>query len=153
VGDKIMETTLNIHVDILSRITKKAGACGISRSKLITSLIKKVMEDIPDPGCLGTMVRYQESKDCNEWHVFHLQLRVDDYEYFLDLRKLLKMSVSLILAYAVNKYLGKLITFKADNYIYKHYAIIKEIINDTICWKFIWGFPPDLRKLLPKSQN
>ncbi len=148
-----METTLNIHVDILNKISRAAQSYGTSRSELITTLIKKLMDDIIDPGCLGTMVRYQKRSDPDNWHAFHLQIRADDYEYFLDLRKLLKMSVSLILAYAVNKYLGKQKTYNTDNYLYKHYAISKEIINNVICWKFIWGFPPDILELLPKSQQ
>ncbi len=146
-----METTLNIRVDILNKITRAALSSGISRSELITSLIKQVMNDISDPGCLGTMVRYQKRSDLSDWHLFHLQVRMDDYEYFLDLRKLLKMSVSLILAYAVKRYLGKQIVLNTDNYCYKNYIIIKETINDIICWKFIWGFPPDLHKLFPTS--
>jgi hypothetical protein len=144
-----METTLNIRTDILKKITNTARTSGISRSQLITTLIKNAMNDISDPGRLGTMVRYQKKSDLKDWHIFHLHIRVDDYEYFLDLRKLLKMSVSLILAYAVNMYLSKLKTFTTDNYLYKHYTIIKEIINDVICWRFIWGIPPDLDKLLP----
>ncbi len=144
-----METTLNIQVDILNKITRAAQSHGMSRSEMITLLIKKTIYDISDPGRPGTMVRYQKRKDLKDWQVFHIQIRSDDYEYFLDLRKLLKMSVSLILAYAVNKYLDKLEIVTTDNYLYKHYTIIREIINDAICWKFIWGMPPDLHILLP----
>lgn len=147
-----METTLNIDSDIYDKITMAAASYGISRSELIILLIKKTMDDIPDPGCMGTMVRYQKRRNHRQWHVFHLQVRMDDYEYFLDLRKLLKMSVSLILAYAVNKFLNKLKISKTDNYPYKNYLIIKEVINNLISWRFIWGYPLNIRQFLPKRQ-
>ncbi len=145
-----METTLNMHIDVLEKITRAAQKRGISRSKLIVQLIKNVMHDIPDPGRMGRLVKYQERSRPENWHTFHIHLRIDDYEYLLDLRKLLKMSVSSILVYAVETYLGKLMNTKGtDNNRYKNYIIMRELIDDIICWKFIWGFPPNLEKHLP----
>jgi hypothetical protein len=148
-----METTLNIHIDILRKITMAAGSLGISRSELITLLIKKMMDDITDPGRLGSMVQYQERSSPDCWRVFHLQVGFDDYEYFIDLRKLLKMSVSLILAYAVKKFLNKLNISKTDNYPYKNYLIVKEVIDNVICWRYIWGYPINIRQFLPKRHS
>ena len=107
------------------------------------------MDDISDPGRMGKMVQYQNRRNPDAWHTFHLQVREDDYEYFLDLRKLLKMSVSLILAYAVEKFLDKLLkNNNTDNNRYCNYVIVKDVIDDIICWKFIWGFPPNLEKFI-----
>jgi hypothetical protein len=95
------------------------------------------------------MVQYQGRRSSPEWRVFHIQVREDMYEYWLDLRKLLKMSVSLILAHAVKKFLCKLMKINStDNYLCKNYIIIKEIIDSVIVWKFIWGYPPNLEKFL-----
>ena len=145
-----METTINIHYDILDKISFIARTKGISRSEMIIMLIKKGMIEMADPGRLGNLVRYQERARCGDWHVFHIKLRVDDYEYLLDLRKFLKMSVSLILASMVKKYLSGI--FKkniTDNYRFKDYIIIKEVLDNVICWKFLWGFPPNIKKFLP----
>ena len=144
-----METTLNIRTDITEKINMAVQSRGISRSEMIVILIKKVMDDISDPGRMGRMVRYQERCRPDEWHTVHLYVREDDYEYFLDLRKLLKMSVSLILAYAVEKFLDKLLKRNGtDNNRYRNYVIAREVINDIICWKLIWGFPPNIEKLV-----
>jgi len=144
-----METTLNIHSDILKRIDTAAKTKGISCSEMIVVLLKKVMNDNGNPPCIGRLVRYQERCKPEHWQVFHVQLRSDEYEYFLDLRKLLKMSVSLILAYAVNKFLGKKIrSCNTDNYQYENYVIMKEYINSIICWKFMWGYPSEIGKHL-----
>jgi len=144
-----METTLNIHADILKQIARAAQANGISLSEMIALLIQKVTADIANPGRIGRMVQYQGRRSSSEWRVFHIQVREDMYEYWLDLRKLLKMSVSLILAYAVKKFLCKLMKINStDNYLCKNYIIVKEVIDSVIVWKFIWGFPPNMEKLL-----
>jgi hypothetical protein len=137
-----MKTTLNIHYEILKIITVAAQERAISRSDLIISLLKRVMEDMSTPGDLGRLVQYQKRGKAADWHTFHIKLRVDEYEYFLDLRKLLKMSVSLILSYAVKRYLINTPEKNiGDNYPYKNYVIIRELIDNIICWKLVWGYP------------
>jgi hypothetical protein len=144
-----METTLNIRTDISVKIAFAAQARGISRSQMIAILIKKVMDDISNPGRMGNLVQYQQRRKQGEWHTFHLYVREDDYEYFLDLRKLLKMSVSLILAYAVEKFLDKILkTNDTDKNRFRNYTVIRDVIDDIICWKFIWGFPHNIEKLI-----
>ncbi|MBN2160926.1 MAG: hypothetical protein JW807_16165 [Spirochaetes bacterium] len=147
-----METTLNIDIAVLSEITAAAQARGISRSVMIINLIKEIMNEIPDLSRLGRMVQYQERKGKDNWHTFHLYLREDDYEYFLDLRKLFKMSVSLILAFAVKKFLKRQIEANnTDNYTFKNYIVIREHIDGVISWRFLWGWPRNLKKILPHS--
>ncbi len=144
-----METTLNIHVDIYKRIVDDAARKGLSCSELIVYLLKKVMDDMPNPSSLGKMVQYQKRSTSNEWHTLHVSLREDDYEYFLDLRKLMKMSVSMILACAVKKYLQRLLNEKiTDNYQFKNYILAKMVIDNIVCWKLIWGYPPDIHKFI-----
>jgi hypothetical protein len=146
-----METTINIHIDILGKIRAAALSGGVSCSGLIILLIKKVMDDMPDTGRPGRMVRYQDRAQPEEWLTFHLQLREDDYEYLLDLRKLCKMSVSLILAYAVKKYCAAVSNKDVtDNYLnqYRNYLVIREIYHGIICWRFCWGFPPHLEEII-----
>ncbi len=116
---------------------------------MIIFLIKKTMDDVSLEAHMGKMVRYQEKRNTKEWHTFHVRLRMDDYEYFLDLRKLLKMSVSLILAYAVEKFLDEVLKNSiSDNYRYKNYTVIREVVDNIISWKFIWGFPVNFIKKL-----
>ncbi len=144
-----METTLNMRADIMERIGIEARKSGISRSKIAIFLLKQAMEDVNNPEPLGKLVRYQTRRRPEEWHEFHLRLREDEYEYLQDLRKFLKMSVSLILSIAVQKYLTKSSKKITDNYRFRNYVLIKEIFNNIISWRIIWGFPPDLEKLLP----
>lgn len=142
-----MKTTLNIDVEILKKIKLSAASRGISVSKLIIILLKMMMNDIVNPGELGRLVRYQERKEPGDWHTFHIHFRIDDYEYFLDLKKLRKMSVSCLLAYAVKRYLHKLTNLEGDNYRQQNYMIMKDLVDNIICWKFFWGFPQNIEKV------
>ncbi len=144
-----METTLYINADILEKINYAARIRRTSRSDMIVMLLREVMNDMPDPAGAGKMVQYQKKGKAEDWYRFHVNLRMDEYEYFLDVRRLLKMSVSLILAYAVNKYLKQLMnTINTDNYQHKNYILAKTVIDNIVCWKLIWGFPPNLKKLI-----
>jgi hypothetical protein len=145
-----MKTTLNIHADTLKKITRAARIKGVSRNNLIIMLLKKTMDDPTNAVRLGKLVRYQKRASPGDWNAFHVYLREYEYEYFLDLRKLLKMSVSLILAIAVKRYLKTptKTSFHGDNYLYKDYVVLGEKIQGLISWRFIWGFPPKIAPLI-----
>lgn len=146
-----METTLNIHVDILDKISKAADKRGISCSSMIVILLQKVMRVRGCNMSMGRLVQYQDRRSREEWHRFHVVWRWDEYEYFLDLRKLLKMSVSKILADAVEKFLKKLRKKDfADKYRIRNYLIIGKCINNVKYWKLFWGLPWNLHRLLKK---
>ena len=144
-----MKTTLNIRTYIMRQISQAAKAQSMSRSAMIAILLKKAMEDIGNPDCMGRLVQYQVKSKPEERHIFHITWKEYDYEYFQDMRKLRKMSVSLLLAHAVKKYLGKRNTIKkSDNYLFINYTIMKEVIDNIICWRFIWGYTPTIVKRL-----
>lgn len=82
-----METTINIHVDLLNRITREARSRKISRSKMIVSLLEMIMEKPSHPLRFGRLVQYQEKRKPEEWHTFHITLMEDENEYFQDLKK------------------------------------------------------------------
>lgn len=139
-----METTVNMRRDILRQIARAAESRGISQSEMIVLLIKNVMKEITDSATLGRMVRYQERSSHSDWHTFHVCLCMEEYEFVQDLRKIRKMSFSLIIAYAVKKYLIQVLqkNNNTDNYRFTYYSITREVIDSSICWKIIWGNPP-----------
>ncbi|MFC1668820.1 hypothetical protein ACFL20_00385 [Spirochaetota bacterium] len=145
----IIETTININIGILDMLNGMSEKCGISRTEMIVFLLKKVMNENTNRVSINNSVKYQEGSSNSAWHKFHIRLKDDEYEYFLDLRKLLKMSVSLILAYAVREYMDGLISGEiTDNYPFANYIIAKEVIGNVVCWRFFWGIPPDIEKIL-----
>jgi hypothetical protein len=144
-----MKTTLNIRMEILNKIMQAAKIKGLTLSEMITIILKQAMGNVREPKPIGRLVRYQQHNRLEEWRTVHVTWRVDMYEYLQDLRRLLKLSVSLMLADAVKRYLDKLLKQnKTDNYRFMNYVLIKETIDNIICWRHIWGFPPDLDKFI-----
>jgi len=140
-----IETTINIHIDCLNKISEAARRTGMSRTAIITHLLKYAMDVRERDISCGRRVRYQAREKADTWHTLHVTIRPDDYEYLLDLRKLLKMSVSLILSIVVEKYLKRFLEVKkADNYQIHNYMIMKRIIDGLTHWTFIWGYPPNI---------
>ncbi len=150
-----METTLYIHRAIMEKITYAAHARKISRSDLMRTLIKIILEKhaFYQPN-MGTLVRYQEKCHPDEWHRFHITLREDEYEYCLDLRKFLKMSLSRILALAVNRYIDNMHDeYFTDNNRFINYVIVKEVARSLICWKLYWGYTPHIMTTAPSPEK
>jgi hypothetical protein len=144
-----MKTTINMRRDSLKALATVAQSRGISRSKMAIILLKKEMAGVTDPGCIGTLVRYQKRARPEEWHKFHVRFRPDEYEYFQDLRRLCKFSISYILQRAIKKHISKNRgQDTGDNYLFTNYLIIKDIIDNITCWKFYWGIPPGIEKIL-----
>lgn len=150
-----METTLYIHRAILEKITYAAHARRISRSDLIRTLIKIILDKHALYQLnMGKLVRYQEKCNPEEWHRFHIILREDEYEYYLDLRKFLKMSLSCILALAVNRYIDTMHDeYFTDNNRFINYVIVKKVARSLICWKLYWGYSPRIMATTPPPEK
>ena len=145
----MVETTININFDILGIIDLLARKWGESRTKVIIYLLKRVMFKHTKQVNINSSVKYQEKDSEGGWHKFHIQLKNDEYEYFIDLRKLLKKSVSAILAYAAKKYIEDVMREGfTDNYPFMNYVVAKEVIGDIICWRFCWGISESVAESL-----
>ena len=141
------ETTINIHTDTLTRLSAAASHLRISKSELVSSLVSfykgKSSAYLPS----RIRVCYQERRDKECWRRLHLCLRRDEYDFFLDMRFVLKLSVSFIVSQAVELYLDELMQVminNTDNYRYRNYAICQMYIDDVMCWVHYWGIPRQL---------
>ncbi len=143
-----METTIRMHRDAFVKISQEAEYRNISRSALIAALIQKFMDKSGGGERLGKQVCYQDRKTKGEWRTVHVYFREDMYEFCLDLRKFYKMSVSLILALSINEFLDDRLNTKPDNYRFRNYIIVKEVIDTLICWRLYWGYTPQVVKSL-----
>ena len=120
---------------------------------VIKNILKMIMDKEPNNFSFNKPIKYQDSAPKKKWHKFHLLLKNDEYEYFIDLRKFFKMSVSAIVSFAVKKYYKVMMKLKkTDNYPFKNYIIQKRIINNVITWKIYWGYPKKMEKILETQQ-
>lgn len=145
----LIETTIYVHNSILNKLVEGAAVTRKSINSIIKLLIQRIMRDNQRMIKRNSRIKYQERDLKENWHRIHVVLNEYEYEYCLDLRKFLKMSVSFFLAYAVLRYLDELLKNKigTDNYYYKNYFFIKKTFDGTICWQIYWGIPPDLTAL------
>ena len=144
-----IQTTLNIHKDIMEKITQASKNTGMSGREIIIKLLMKVMSNDCKKATITGSVKYQESDKKEMWRPFHIQYKGNEYEYFLDLRRLLKMSLSYIVAYAVKKYMNIILYGEdTDNYIFQNYILAQEFANGVIFWKLFWGFPKNVEEFI-----
>ena len=145
-----IDTTLHVHKSILETLNKSAEASGRARTLIIKLLMQRVMNNSQKMIKSYSRIQYQGRDVKDNWHRLHIALNECEYEYYLDMRKFYKMSVSFILAYAVRRYLNEIINklmdknFNGDNYLYKNYVFMKFTIDEIICWRIYWGIHPQI---------
>ncbi len=147
---KKIETTINIRGSLKRRVIMASCRSGKSCSDIVAAALKRVMNEVNHEVMIGTRVKYQERRDPSEWETLHVLWLPEDYEYFTDLRKFRKMSVSYVVSYAIKKYLKHIIDqISTDNYlnIFSGYICIKEIIDTIPSWRLIWGRPPSITNI------
>ncbi len=140
----IIDTTINITRCNLDKLISATLITGHSRRDIVSTLLKKMSNDHERMVISWERVRYQKHDDNVEWKCIHLMLWPDEYEFFLDLRKVCKQSVSRLIAYAIDKYLYEVIRIlmkTPDNNRYKNYTIIRKIYDGVVCWIYCWGLP------------
>ena len=149
----MISTTLNIHIDVLSKITDAAKHLDTSRKAVIVLLLKRMMKNHRFFTQSFSTVKYQQDDDKDNWHCFHIRFRPDENEFFVDLRKVCKFSVSCLLAMAVKQFLSELMRDikkkLVDNYQdFKNYVLHKEIVEGILSWQIYWGLPMEHLKTL-----
>jgi len=138
-----IETTVYLDEETMDGIKRLAEREGASFSCMVSVLLN----DFP---CKGgqkprawSRVRYRDRDEEESRKRKHLYLKQDEYEFFIDLRKVYKLSVSYIITIALNAYLyGGKMQGCADNYRYRNYAIVHFMAETVHCWLMCWGVPP-----------
>ncbi len=141
------ETTVNLLERSYRKLKYASGTAGIRSSVLVSSLLNYTRLRAKPAGLVRGLVKYQNRCPGSHWHKLHVCLREDEYEFARDLCKVWKMSVSFIVADAIERYLDELIEkmmVKTDNYRYRNYASSRIVIHDVTCWIYYWGLPPNL---------
>ena len=153
-----IDTTAYLDDDIRQKLDDEARAWGVTRSSLVVLLMRRVMKEYGKKTRYGRTVQYQGKNPEVNRRCVHLSLAERDYECFVDMRKFFKRSVSLLIAYAVVRYLDEvLVEFKSDsnkyytdNNLFNNYFFSFKGTENYICWTISWGIP---RKNPPITHN
>ena len=141
----LIETTICIRNNLSQRLARTAVLTGYSKRSIISILLRRFAEDNNSTPVTGTRIKYQKRFASDDgWRRMHVLLSPVEYEFFIDLRKVFKKSVSACVAEAIDRYLDDLIqtaTKHIDNYRFTNYSFSRIVINNIICWVFAWGVP------------
>ena len=140
----VIDTTVYMRNDIAEWISDMAERAGVSRNAMISALLRGFAEKRHAGVKAWSRVRYQDRAPDGQWTRVHVRLKGDEYEYFIDLRKVFKLSVSYVIAIAVKEYGRSVHVMNVDNYRYHNYAMIHFQEGYVHCWLFCWGIPPKL---------
>ncbi len=148
----IVETSMNVAPETIRALDEAAQTAGTTRSAMLVLVMKKLLERKKMSGNAFARVKYQ--KRGGIWKRMHVSLEGRDYEYFLDMRKGFKFSVSFFVSLAVREYLEELLADIIsngnkipDNYLFQEYIFFHDNESPVTCWIFYWGIPGKLKKL------
>jgi hypothetical protein len=137
-----IETTININIGIDEKLSRAATRTGVSKKNLISSLLRRLSMDFEQIAVPWKRISYQKRDAGKKWKPVHLNLMPDEYEFFNDLRKGCKMSISYLVVYALDKYLDEVmneICEGSDNYRYSNYTLSYVIYDGIVCLIHYWG--------------
>lgn len=143
----VIDTTLHLHADTIKRITRASRLTGKTKRQILSWLLSIIADEQMINPIVWSRIRYQDRDQRANWRRVHISLTPAEYELFLDLRKVYKMSASKIIALAMEKHLKKLINSssdKTDNYRISSYVFSRFIMDGVICWAQYWGLPRKL---------
>lgn len=146
-GILFFETTINISKEVYQKISEAAAKYHISRSRLITMLIEYLVSREKIPASTRGTVQYQQRQAKDQWKTLHVVLPAHVHDFFDDVRKLWKMSLSYLVAMVAEKFLTQmdelLKNASADKYWHGCHTIIHFIKNELHYILCCWGIPPD----------
>lgn len=145
----MVETTVNLDAGSREALERASGLTGCAKSRLVADAMKRLMKGYGGLVRDGRSVKYQVRRGGREWRRLHVALEYRDYEFFIDMRKLCRRSVSFLVVCALNKHLDEIVELhirnkyfeEADNYPFLHYIITHYVVPGAVCWTIYWGMP------------
>ncbi len=159
------ETTTCISLQHLAILQEDAQKLDVPLSTLIVYLVMYAAKKEKKTYVAFKRIAYRKRNTGNPWKRVHLVLYQSEYEFFLDVKKLWKMSLANIIAFCVDNVLEEFFLYfkerlkeiNTDNYpenlpsYYENRSYTFDFHREKgiHCLKFYWGPPPEvLRKHL-----
>mgnify|MGYP006961679083 CR=1 FL=1 len=148
----MIETTVNMSGAMRQEVVRAARMAGVPASALVVAVMKRLMREHRRLARDGRSVEYQKKSGREKWRRLHISIDFRDYEFFVDMRKVSRRSVSFLVVIALNKYLAEVLTAlnrpdyneEADNYPFLHYLLFSNSVPGAVCWTIYWGMPENL---------
>lgn len=148
-----IETTTCISHEHLDVLKSYAQAHNMSLRTFISCFIRFATQCEKGEIQYFKQVRYRPRKNGN-WKRLHLVLYDDEYEFFMDVKKLWKMSLARVIAFCIDNVLEEFLRFLSkeeekddyytDNYRYSGYSFEISREEDIFYCKLYWGPHPEI---------
>lgn len=144
-------TTYVMKRDVCQLLDSAVTRTGLGRDELVVLVMKMALYDHAAHIKGEGRIVYQDRSEKGTKSRVHVKLDKLEYEFFQDMRKFFKKSISFMIAISVVKYLdivvqniinGNKIVHK-NNYPEYKYKIFKKCIENDVFWLIYWGLPPE----------
>jgi hypothetical protein len=120
----MIRTTINISENTLDTLISASRKLNIPETDVIKLLMMYTHRDNKRDDRyfkMFSIIKYQKRDPDIKWFCMHISLTSFEYEHFIDMRKMFKMSVSHIISFALQRYL---------NIILKKYSVNGKVDNN-----------------------
>jgi hypothetical protein len=105
----MIATTINMHPDTLTAVSRAARKLNTSRREIIVRLLRHMKDNIDAYQGGYTTVSYQRDDPEKKWRCFTIKLSPEDVECLGDMRYYTRCSVSLMVNMAAERYLDEVV--------------------------------------------
>lgn len=144
---KPVDTTVNLHHEHIQRLEQAFQQSGKSVNELILLLFKRMMQENKRLHESARTIQYQEDREGYEKK--HVYMDYTEYDQKLDMRRMYKMSASMVLAWAIDWFLDDLLAPPENDgsaivnaFSQKNYQVIPFFSKTYTEYRIIWGIKP-----------
>jgi hypothetical protein len=140
--DAILRTTINMEASRLEYLKEQCEAAGFNVQDAIKKAVKLYIDsaDFEKPKC--HTITYQDHAP--QYVKLHFSMFDFEYDTYLDIKKLLRLSFSYIVAIALDLFLDQIIAGSNEQsyplFGYGKFCMVKK---DCTFWVFSWGIPTE----------
>ncbi len=140
----MIKSSVNINIGKLSLLENFSEVNELSVSEVVTLLLRKILEDGKYSAKKFHAVKYQEVDPDKNWETQTVYFEDVDYEFFTDMRKFFKESVSLLLSKAIDLFLDTILSEVEEillNYADSDWDIRRDDVEVGAIWIIYWIKP------------
>jgi hypothetical protein len=147
-----IETSTCISVEHLQLLQSLSETYRMPFRTFVSTMISFAAESNTLPPKTFTRLTYR--KRGTQWKRLHLVLFADEYEFFMDIRKVWKMSLAKVIAFCLDNVLDQFLRFLnskideddyyVDSYRYRNYSFEFFREENIQTGRFYWGIHPDI---------
>ncbi|MCX8124405.1 MAG: hypothetical protein N3F66_09595 [Spirochaetes bacterium] len=147
-----IETTTCISLEHLELLKFYARTYNMSLRTFISTMISFAAQW--EKVSVKSFKQISYRKKGSSWKRLHLVLYEDEYEFFMDVKKVWKMSLAKIIAFCLDNVLDEFLKILdvigdddyTDNYRYTGYTFSVFREEGIVCCQFYWGPHPEIIK-------